>query len=247
MIFQKEIISRYQQGKTLWDWQQLLLIPFVIALVTVGFSWGQNTQNEWLAKDQQQQTTLETYMDRMSDLLLNNSSTTKLLHDSKKLDEVRKVATVRSLIALSRLDPERKKDVVLFLYQADLITWHKWLKTPGFDFPILNLTGADLRGADLSQVFLNNAYLPGVSLNDAHLSKTILSIAELARSYLNGADLSGSYLTGTDLNDADLSGANLSDAHLQTYQSRLPPNASRVTDLNTTTALVWRESARRIF
>jgi len=50
-----------------------------------------------------------------------------------------------------------------------------------------DLSGAYLRGADLSGADLSGAYLRGA--------------------YLRGADLSGAYLRGADLSGADLSGA----------------------------------------
>ena len=224
--------QEFQPGKTVWDWQQLLIIPFVLALVTVGYSLVQNAHSQMLATDQQQQTTLETYIDRMSGLLLNKSSTSTLLHDSKSSDEVRNVAQAITLIALSRLDPERKRAVIFFLYHADLITWHQWPKAPGGEFPIVNLTTADLEWADLSNIFLNNAYLYNINLNDANLSNAVLSIADLGDSNLSGADLSGTYLTGANLNSADLTGAHLSGAHLETYMSGLPPGAQQVTYLS---------------
>jgi uncharacterized protein YjbI with pentapeptide repeats len=230
--------EEYQQGKTWWDWQQLLPIPFALVLVTAGFSWGQNVHSEMLAKDQQQQMTLVTYMDQMSGLLLNSSSTTKLLHDSKKTDEVRNVAIARTLIALSSLDPERKRAVLLFLYQADLITWHHWPKTSGFDFPIINLFSADLKEADLGGIYLKNASLQRTFLNNAHMSNTTLTGADLESAELSGADLSGASLDGSYLMQADLSGANLSHAQLQVFKqtrtSKLPPGTQPVTNLSGT-------------
>lgn len=179
----------------------MFIIPLVLAFVTIGFSLVQNAHSAWLATDQQQQTTLETYIDRMSDLLLNKSSTTTFLHDSKSLDGVRNVAKARTLIALSRLDPERKRAVVFLLYHADLITWHQWPKTPGSDFPIIDLATADLREADLSNIFLNNTYLYDGFLNNANLSNAVLSIADLGNSNLSGANLGGADLKGATMPD----------------------------------------------
>jgi len=65
-------------------------------------------------------------------------------------------------------------------------------------------SGADLRGADLSQ-----AYLHGVDLHAADLSG-----AKLTDTDLSGGNLCGAYLRSADLYDADLSGALLADADL---------------------------------
>jgi uncharacterized protein YjbI with pentapeptide repeats len=209
----------------------LLIIPLVLALLTIGFSYAQNAHSEQIAQDQQKQTTLDTYMDRMSDLLLASNLNIKL-HDSKHLDQVRKVARARTLMALSKLDGERKRAVVLFIYQADLITWHNWPQFPGSEFPIITMTDADLSEADLHGIFLTNSALSRVLLNNANLSNTILSISDLDNADLRGADLAGAYLRGSNLSFANLKGANLSGAYLQTYSANLPPRAQKFTNLS---------------
>jgi|SRR5450755_1961090 uncharacterized protein YjbI with pentapeptide repeats len=222
----------HQREKTWWDWQQLLLIPLVLTLLTIGFSVVQNAHSEQLAQDQQQQTTLENYVNQMSDLLLSKNINVNL-YDSKRTDQVRRVARVRTLIALSRLDPERKQSVVLFLYQADLITWHQWpKKPPDLQFPVVNLTYADLTNADLSTLSLTNADLEWVLLNNANLSGTTLDLSDLNQANLSAADLSTAYLSGASLYKANLQGANLSAAHLQIYKYNLPPGAFRDTNLS---------------
>ena len=65
-----------------------------------------------------------------------------------------------------------------------------------------NLSGADLSGADLRYANLSGANLSGADLSDADLRYANLSGADLRRADLSGADLSGA-----DLRRADLSGA----------------------------------------
>lgn len=93
-----------------------------------------------------------------------------------------------------------------------------------------DLSGANLRGSDLSEVDLSGANLNGADLRSADLRKANLSSADLGKINLNGANLGGASLhraklngaslgggtdlTGADLSDADLSRADLSDAHL---------------------------------
>ena len=72
-----------------------------------------------------------------------------------------------------------------------------------------NLTGADLRGADLSDANLTGADLAGADLTDANLAR-----ADLTGAYLYGANLYGADLYGANLSDADLRGAYLTDAYL---------------------------------
>jgi uncharacterized protein YjbI with pentapeptide repeats len=76
------------------------------------------------------------------------------------------------------------------------------------DLTRANLSGADLRQANLSQTVLNMAILVGANLNNAYLIGAVLN-----RANLNAAHLSA-VLSGVDLSGAELSGANLSGAVL---------------------------------
>jgi uncharacterized protein YjbI with pentapeptide repeats len=77
-----------------------------------------------------------------------------------------------------------------------------------------NLSGVDLSDADLSGANLRSAYLRGADLSSADLSGANLFGANLRSADLSGADLSGAYLSGANLRSADLSGADLRGADL---------------------------------
>jgi len=189
------------RGKTLWDWLQLLIIPAVLAVGGYGFTYttSKNEQKSTQVRDQterditlddQREAALQAYIDKVSELLLHEN-----LRESTEDAEVRKIARVRTLTVLPRLDNERKRTVLLFLHESGLIDKHK---------NIVTLSGADLSGANLSDAHLNAA-----NLSDAHLGDANLNGADL--SY---ADLSGANLSAANLIKADLSAATLSDAHL---------------------------------
>ena len=61
-------------------------------------------------KDNQRETALQTYIDKMSELLLE-----KHLRTSQPEEEVRKIARVRTLTVLRGLDANRKGSVLQFL------------------------------------------------------------------------------------------------------------------------------------
>ena len=91
--------------------------------------------------------------------------------------------------------------------------------------PQVNISGAELRNADLMGAVFRRANLSGCFLNPCHLYHADLREADLSNALFNGsnmrgADLRGANLTGADLDrtilsDADLSGANLTNANLQ--------------------------------
>jgi uncharacterized membrane protein len=92
-------------GKTLWDWLQLisaLAIPVVVGFGAVWFTTRQGKVADAENKDNQRETALEKYIDKMSELLLE-----KKLRDSAEEDEVRKIARVRTITILFQLDARR--------------------------------------------------------------------------------------------------------------------------------------------
>ena len=201
--------GKVQWGKTLWDWFELLFVPTALALAVWFLNRAERQTEREIAHDQARETALQNYFDRMTELLLE-----KELRRSEPNTEVRDIARARTLAVLRFLDGTRKGTLMRFLYEANLIG------LPA----VVDLHGADLRGADLSMASLDGtnlglANLQGANLVDSNLSGANLSIADLGDANLNGVILSGAHLHGTNLSEATLSGAillgvALSDAHL---------------------------------
>jgi uncharacterized protein YjbI with pentapeptide repeats len=83
------------------------------------------------------------------------------------------------------------------------------------DLANVNLSGADLRGAELANANLIGANLTRAVAIQANLAGANLRNADLARADLSGADLHGASLTSTRLLEAFMPGADLLGAHLQ--------------------------------
>ena len=103
---------------------------------------------------------------------------------------------------------------------AEILRKHKlWLANGDggerADLSGANLRYADLRYADLSGASLSDANLRYADLSGANLRGADLSYADLSGANLRYADLSGADLCGADMRGADLSGASLSDASLR--------------------------------
>jgi uncharacterized protein YjbI with pentapeptide repeats len=228
----------YQPDKTLWDWLQLLIIPVVLVIagyvINLTISRGEQeatkqralsereaaekraeTERE-VAIDNQREAALQEYIDRIAELLLEK----KLRESKSEEDEVRKIARIRTLTTLARLDKKRKKDVLQFLNESGLIER---------DTPFIRLYGANLSEANLSGVNLSGANLVDVDLSGANLSRAQLGYipfppedeqedikgANLSRANLTGADLSRADLEEVKLRNANLTKANLSGANLE--------------------------------
>ncbi len=244
--------NSFQRGKTLWDWLQLLIIPLVIAAGTLWFNARQSQTsfqvNEKqhqtdleIAADQQEETALKDYLDRMSELLLD-----KKLSDPTAGVEVRELARARTLTALRRLGPNRKGVLLQFLYDTGLINKYNaiivlssapdWLDLRVADLSKAHLRGADLHEASLSRVNLREAdlreaILERADLNGVDLSRAILGLLDpfypdnlgyldmrrtrLSGANLSGADLSEADLRRTDFIETDLSGSTLNKVDLR--------------------------------
>jgi hypothetical protein len=174
-------------GKPVWDWMQLLIVPVVLALVTVAFTLyqeGRQTRIEnrragaerELAEQRAQDGALQAYLDQMSQLLLDR----KLL-EAEQGAPLYTLAQARTSTLILRLDAEHNESVTRFLVDSGLAESSE-------------ASARLLRGITLSHATLSDAYLPDADLRQA--------------------DLSGANLSGANLFDADLSETNLSEANL---------------------------------
>ena len=80
--------------------------------------------------------------------------------------------------------------------------------------PQVNISGAELRHADLMGAVLRRANLSGCFLNPCHLYHADLRESDLSGALFNGSNMRGADLRGANLTDADLDRAILSDANL---------------------------------
>ncbi len=198
--------------KTLWDWMQLLIIPAVLTTGAFLFNRAERTSEQAIALDNQQAATLQTYLDRMSELLLEKS-----LRTSKPDDEVRNVARTQTLTVVRSLDANRKRTVLQFLHESGLISNHEGNSI--LNLERASLHGVNLHNADLSEANLNRTTLRKANLRNANLHKTSLcraklSDANLSEANLSEANLTDAFLEGAKLCNADLSHANLCGADL---------------------------------
>jgi uncharacterized protein YjbI with pentapeptide repeats len=220
--------------QTLWNWLQLLIIPAVLLLTGSLFTFTvsrnerkaadrRNQIEREIAQDNQHGAILQEYIDKMSELILD-----KNLCNSTK--EPRTIARVRTLTVLSLLDAYRKRSVIQFLQEVDLIKVDKTIvDLSGADLTKAFLSALNLASANFSRTILFGAELMGTNLTDVNLSNTTLLGANLTSANLMGANLKETSISlnypgaepiitklyMTDLTDADLSGARLRGANLR--------------------------------
>src|SRR3990172_9475397 len=182
--------SNFVRGKTLWDWMQLFIIPIFLSvsvfLLNKSERESERQRSEERIKlerenatDRQQEAALQSYLDRMADLLLKEKFITT------KNKEARDVARIRTLTVLRGLDARRKRLVIIFLHEAKLISNRA---------PIVNIIGADLGDAHLDYAGLESANLKGVYLKNTDLENAHLEGANLNIVHLGFANLQGAHL-----------------------------------------------------
>ena len=192
-------------AKTAWDWLQVAVVPVALVVIALVFNASQTArdrereeertrQDRALARETRLDATLETYLSRMSELMLD-----RRLLSSPPDSTVRAVARTVTLTALRRLDGVRKGEIVRFLAESRLL--RDTLVTPppkcARRLPPRNCVQKSAR-----------IYFPGATRVD-------LSGADLRGVVLPGARLSGVVLSRADLRDADFAGASLSKVHLE--------------------------------
>jgi uncharacterized protein YjbI with pentapeptide repeats len=222
-------------GKTVWDWLQLLVVPIMLSLITVAFTWQQSARQQRI-EDQRaqqaqeieerraeaereiqeqraQQSTFQMYLDQMGGLLLDRG-----LRSSGENSDVRRLARARTLVVLESLGAHRQNRVLRFLEETDLIQARAPDRPPIISLKYASLRDFELNGkqllrdTDLTQANLSGGDLARADLEGTDLSGAHLDGANLAGANLRGAWLSGAYLHDADLSHADLTGADLSDA-----------------------------------
>jgi len=194
-----EVKSDIAPAKTLWDWLDLLIVPVVLAVGAFFLEDSRKRSDREVESDRQRQQTLEDYFAYISELLLDNH-----LFDATRSNLARELARTRTLTALRLLDGKRKAQVLQFLYEARLIDAD----------PVIQLNGADFRGAFLDEATLSKAELRGVYFSGASIRYATLVDADLRRSDFSDVNFHASNLTNARLVQARLDGADLRSATL---------------------------------
>jgi uncharacterized protein YjbI with pentapeptide repeats len=218
-------------GKTGWDWIDFiarLSIPIVLALGGWYVSTQSTMQQQKINDENQRDMIVSEYIQNMQQLVLREG-----LNKSGPNDPVAVIARSMTLTTLSRLRAnenamlsEHKGQVLLFLSETGLInSGEARLSLRNADFSRaqlrglslggINLSMVNLRGSNVSSVYLSGANLTMADLTGANLKKSYLGGANLGWANLRGADLTNTMLGHTFLGNTDLRGANLGSAYLR--------------------------------
>src|SRR5262249_42976046 len=122
--------SGYHPTKTLWDWLNLLALPFAISF---GAFWLNSSHSERASATASEQKHLQDNLDRLSKLLPENTPIPV---------ETGNFISAQTLIVLTQINHKRKRSLIQFLYVSNLISSKRADCIP--------LKDADLSKVDLS-------------------------------------------------------------------------------------------------
>ncbi len=169
------------QNKTLWDWLELLIIPFCLLLLSCLMTYTMDNLQKKELNEQKENELLKSYFSDMTSLMMNPIYKTLIettLSDNNA-NEIQQITSARTLVALDTVSPERRSKIMNFLSDAGLIdniplkranlteTNLKYLWLKNGNFHSANLNKADLTGANLKGAKLYFIKYEGTIFNDA--------------------------------------------------------------------------------
>jgi uncharacterized protein YjbI with pentapeptide repeats len=206
------------RAKSLWDWLDLLIIPFAIGIVAWSFKEAEKEKSNKNEEERAQNDVLDSFIKIMTDLITNYS-----LANSKSTLETKIIARTRINLALNRLNAIRKGQVIQFLFESGLIDQNPQIKLLGGNIKDALLDGIVLSEAEIKGAYFNNASIKCSNLNRAIFTSSNFTSADLSNSLVENTDFSYTNLTktklkGMDLRSANFEGANLTKADLRGSQ-----------------------------
>ena len=179
------------------DWADAIGVPIIVVVIAgifvlVAQKAGERAETDReLQLDRTREETLRSYLDRISDLVLERS-----LIESAADSPERAIALARTRNALNTLDGPRKGLLVRFLNKSRLIrNGHTVIPLFSTDLTSIDLSGAVLRGCDFSGANSSDADLYNADLSECNLEHCVLTNEQLAQC----AQLSGAILPNGDL------------------------------------------------
>ena len=198
------------RDKKAWDLFEVLIVPVVLAGGAIVFSESQRNAEIQIETERQRESAFQAYIDRIKDLVVD------LQTSEVDVETLGNIGAAYTRATLQQLDVNRKRMLLEFLYDSQLIGWsnrvveekHLQLISLGesadfsglvVDFRASSGIRLALCGANLAHVNFSNSKLAGLDLHQA---------------YLSSCNMSNSSFTFVDFSDADMSGINLSNTRM---------------------------------
>ncbi|MCB9453742.1 MAG: pentapeptide repeat-containing protein [Anaerolineaceae bacterium] len=228
------------QGKNVWDWLELIIVPLVLAgggLFLQRIEEGRNKREESLEKEREERqaerekqqardnlmdSIFQSYLDDMSDLMIRDRLQTML--DIVTADRLQKKSAANSQKGAEASSDAIDNDTlaeataVVTVARSRTITAFKSLDVQRRNLVANFLRETGLvtgeRGTLLAEIRLTGMDLSRTDFYKFNFSTAVLYSTDFGGSNLFHANLSGAYLFGANLSHTDLSNADLRQASL---------------------------------
>lgn len=209
--------SMSSKCKASFNWIRLFmsaLLPLIFGIFTIIFSLQQDKiahinreHDEALVSESRMQTVYDSYVDEVSRLLLSRNFNRS---DSSYLKAIR----VKTLGSLRQLDAERKREIIIFLYENELIRNDKYSVDELIALDNGDVTEVDFVHSTTFKCRLNNLYLSnilgsGMTFYNCHLRDVDFSGASMIRTTFNSSILSFGKFINADLTESIFEGNNM--------------------------------------
>lgn len=187
------------KDKKFWDWLDLLLVPFVLAVGISLMEVNENKAQRYSLNEQYKQQMLRDYLKDMTSLIFDQQKMVTL-RNAEEFSPQREVLTSRTYAILEVFGEDQKRSqIIRFIGNSSLSRFISIRRSNlnNLDLSHVNLSGIDLRKTDLS-----NTKLTGANLKEANLAGANLKEANLEGVNICGADLSNANLQNTSLANA---------------------------------------------
>lgn len=208
-------IKNGPRAKTLWEWLDLLLIPFCVGILAWSFKEAEKEKASKSEDERSQNETLDSFVNIMTELITKHN-----LANQNSTLETRTIARTRINLAFSNLNGARKGQVLQFLFESGLIDYNPKINILGGNMKNAILDGIVLSKSEIKGVYFNNATIKEANLNEAIFTSCDFTKADLTESLVTNTNFSYTNLTksklkGMDLTSVNFEGANLTKADLR--------------------------------
>ncbi|MEM8721809.1 MAG: pentapeptide repeat-containing protein [Cyanobacteria bacterium P01_G01_bin.39] len=204
------ISGRYWSGfsdRTTWQWLDLLIVPLVLIVAAYSLDINETRRQTNNTNIEYENQLVLSYLEQVRNLLLNQDY---VLEENSHFSDIHKDTKRKSIESLtisvlSNVREERKKLIINFLRNTELITLDSDLaKKSGSGLD----TYISLRGADLTNIDFKNEELRNINFRGSFLYGSDFSNADLRKSDFNYA----LFDKRVKFNRANLKGAKFDDA-----------------------------------
>ncbi|MBK8989903.1 MAG: pentapeptide repeat-containing protein [Chloroflexi bacterium] len=210
-----EEVVFYRPPKTLWDFLEAAILPALAALVIYTLDHNDKKAKQRIADEERKQAALTGFIDRVSDLILNQSNIQERGEDNTHNNHVHEMIHARLLEVVKGLDGSRKAQLFEFLQGLELILLKANLDKNDDDSKDENDSGLQEQPRRFPDSLLDGVDFSGVELKNTKLARMELSGVRMKSAHLVNVDFSNCILRSVDFDETVMEAGYFKDSDLE--------------------------------